>query len=403
MHPHRIAGLLVCSLLAPACGGESNGNPTSEYLIEDSTGIRIVTYAAPLESLDLPLVHLDTVVVIGTAAGQPSHEFARIVSALIEGDRVLVADGSSSEIRAFDLDGRHIRTVGGQGAGPGEFESLRWITASAQGTIYAWDSSLSRLSVFDAGLGFIRSVVPAFTRSATAMVLGLVDDSTLLASVLPVPSRSAAVNQVRIGSVNVSTVSLAESAIPETLTEPSGRPVYFREDGRFLAVPLTVLPGYGAGASRVYAGNGSDAEIAGFGSDGDLELIVRLPSPSPIDPTMWSEAREAYLADSPAEDHQARAGLFDAIPQPDSVPSFAGLRVARSGELWVGVFETGNTETRTWTIMSDAGIAQARLELPVNVQVLDVTGTRLVGVARDDLGVERIIVVEYGGGNGAAG
>lgn len=403
MHPHRIAGLFVCWLLAAACGDESRGHPTSEYLTEDSAGIRIVTYAAPLEALDLPLVRLDTVVVIGTVAGQPSHEFARITSGLLERDRVLVADGSSSEIRAFDLDGRHIRTVGRQGAGPGEFESLRWIAASAQDTVYAWDSSLSRLSVFDAELAFVRSVVPAFTRSGTAMVLGLVDDSTLLTSVLAAPSRSAVVNQVRTGSVNLSTVSLAKSANPETLIELSGRPVYFREDGRFLAVPLTVLPGYGAGASRIYAGNGADAELSGFGLDGDLKLIVRLPSPAPIDPTMWSAAREAYLAGGPTEHLQSRAALFDAIPQPDSLPSFAGLRVARSGEIWVGAFEMPETETRTWTIMSDAGIAQARLDLPVNVRILDVTGTRLVGVARDELGVERIIVLEYDVGDGTAG
>lgn len=53
----------------------------------------------------------------------PSEGFSRISDVLAAPDgTVLVLEGAAGEVRNYDSDGRLIRTFGGRGEGPGEFE-----------------------------------------------------------------------------------------------------------------------------------------------------------------------------------------------------------------------------------------------------------------------------------------
>jgi hypothetical protein len=69
-----------------------------------------------------------------------------------------IIDGSEHQVVVLHISGREIARLGRSGRGPGEFAGLTSLLASERGEIVAADMLLSRLSFFDARLGFVRSV-----------------------------------------------------------------------------------------------------------------------------------------------------------------------------------------------------------------------------------------------------
>jgi 6-bladed beta-propeller len=75
--------------------------------------------------------------VIGIQGG-PMYEFDRVAgSARLHDGRIVVADGGSSSLRFFDSTGIFLKSVGGRGAGPGEFQSLGFFSVMQGDTLVA--------------------------------------------------------------------------------------------------------------------------------------------------------------------------------------------------------------------------------------------------------------------------
>lgn len=70
--------------------------------------------------------------------------------------KIWVLEGSTQEIRIFDSTGRHLKTVGRRGAGPGEFQGAAGIALAPDGAIWVEDGRQGRFSVFDAEGRFLR-------------------------------------------------------------------------------------------------------------------------------------------------------------------------------------------------------------------------------------------------------
>ncbi|NNM04938.1 MAG: hypothetical protein HKO65_07520 [Gemmatimonadetes bacterium] len=60
-------------------------------------------------------------------------------------------------IQAFDREGKHIHTFGREGEGPGEFRGWAALFISPGDSLFTFDSSLYRLSVFSPDFEFVRS------------------------------------------------------------------------------------------------------------------------------------------------------------------------------------------------------------------------------------------------------
>jgi hypothetical protein len=120
--PARLAALAALPLLA-ACGGEAGA---AAPVVRDSAGVRIVENARPAwgegegwRSSPEPLVD------VGLAEGDAAYQFGRVAGALrLDDGRIVVADGQANELRWFDAAGRHLKTAGRKGGGPGEFDGL---------------------------------------------------------------------------------------------------------------------------------------------------------------------------------------------------------------------------------------------------------------------------------------
>ena len=84
---------------------------------------------------------------VGEVDGVPEYIFGDVSSVAVGPSGIVcVADRLGSTVRAYDLSGRFLGTIGGEGQGPGEFQFPNDLTFDAAGRLYVRD--YSRISVF---------------------------------------------------------------------------------------------------------------------------------------------------------------------------------------------------------------------------------------------------------------
>jgi hypothetical protein len=134
-----------------------------------SSGPEAVDPLAALPALDF----VETATIGGDTATGPDALGSVVDGTLIPGaDLIALVDGTSQEISYFTRTGAHVRTVGGEGGGPGEARALRKIHGAPDGGLCAWDIQLARVTRFDArgavvgvartDLGALRNIRPGF-------------------------------------------------------------------------------------------------------------------------------------------------------------------------------------------------------------------------------------------------
>jgi|GEM_PF-2904540 len=101
-------------------------------------------------------LQLTEVLRIGSMSG-PNDDFGRVMSVDISrSGNIFVADDLNRHVVVFGPTGEFIRHLGRQGKGPGEFESPWLVAADPQDSIFVWDASLARITVFGPDLSYVR-------------------------------------------------------------------------------------------------------------------------------------------------------------------------------------------------------------------------------------------------------
>ncbi|RMH15701.1 MAG: hypothetical protein D6701_09800, partial [Gemmatimonadetes bacterium] len=130
------AASFLLVLLAACAGGEDAPGVEVERTTLANGATRLV-YGA-LDAADAPVLEAD--LRIGAFEGEGPEVFGdvRAVDADAEGN-IYVLDFPASEIRVFDAQGRHLRTIGGKGEGPGEISASTGFALAADGTLWVHD------------------------------------------------------------------------------------------------------------------------------------------------------------------------------------------------------------------------------------------------------------------------
>ena len=142
---------VVVSLLVPLACADSGAPPPSAAAatVTDSVGIRVVT--TPQSDLVYAELAAEPTLSIGQLSGPEELLFGRIRSVRRDAaGNLVVADGQAYEIRIFNGEGRHLRSLGREGEGPGEFKSLHGAWPVSDGGIVAADILLDRITQFGA-------------------------------------------------------------------------------------------------------------------------------------------------------------------------------------------------------------------------------------------------------------
>lgn len=323
-----------------------------------------------------------------------------------DGRRVYVAQRPLSRISVFEVpSGRLVRTIGRNGAGPGEFQglaSLGW----RRDTLYAADGTLQRLALFSPEGEHLRTerIVsrPLATTHYPAAAFALCSDGTALgrapisvgAVAEGVLTAAPVVRMTRDGEV-VGEVAMLD--LRKTMFQASvggrvlmgGRPMAERN-------PYGVAPD---GSALVVVGQPIADEPAGtfqvtrVACTGDT-LFHRAYryGHRPIPPTLADSILDEYAkawgpqAGSPA----VRNALKEAIALPSVQPPVSDVVVGADGTTWLRREDTGGAFVG-WTVLGPAGRILANLAAPAEVRLLAVDGESAWGVVKDEVDVPYVV------------
>ncbi len=126
-----------------ACGAADDRSPTSST-ITDSAGVMIAVAPAADKPIEWTLTEVFRIGGADSGAGSFSAAYPRVVSTDAAG-RIYVLDRKQYRVEVFDPSGAHVRFLGRQGGGPGEFQDAYDLLVKPSGEVGVVDYAKSAL------------------------------------------------------------------------------------------------------------------------------------------------------------------------------------------------------------------------------------------------------------------
>jgi len=376
-------------------------------VVHDSAGIPIVENARPAWSSDeAPHLAAAPSLVIGDRP-EPAYAFSRVGGAARLADgRVVIADGGSLQLRFFDSAGTFITSVGGRGAGPGEFKSLDGCSPLPGDTLSVRSGSWT-VSFFDGHGKFLRRVEAFDPAKGMAggikIVYAVLGDQSIVIGPPPNPTPPGMVTQW------VASVPLAVLHRDAAMPTPLG--IYptmaMTRDGGQPGPPwFGATAAFAGSRTAFFAGYGSEYSIRELTPDGTVRRIIR---------RRWTPVRvtqrdiEEYAANwvkhwgrgSSTEIEKQRRDLLD-DSYAEELPAFSQLIADRTGRLWVrephladapgsGQLNSLPLVPSVWSVFDASGRWLGDVTMPARFLPKDIGGNYVLGVAVDADGVETVV------------
>ena len=356
--------------------------------------------------------------VLGFLEGPEAHLFSQIRAATrLSTGAVVVLDGASQQLRAFSPDGAHLWTAGGPGEGPGEMRNPTHLETLPGDTLQVQDG-IARVRFAADG------TLIAHERLAPADLRGF---GRYFASECALPSFVGYHVLACSGGFDVRMAPREEgpwrgetelAVLPWSLDSIAHLGVFLREEGWALP-PEGVLRtpellsawsggmGYasppmsrkgifavGGWPRKLVVADGWGDEVRTFDLAADPVLPgetipirhVRRPPTADELAVAWEEV-SARRVGSPEY-------VRERLPAPDSIPNVDHLVVDDMGMVWVGSYQADASATRPYHVYDgEGGRFLARLEMPAGVKVLEIGADYVLGVKRDELEVERVVLL----------
>jgi len=156
------------------------------------------------------------------------------------------------------------------------------------------------------------------------------------------------------------------------------------------------------GHDRWVGGYGAKPEIEVRAPDGRLLTLIRWhDNDRTVTPDEVDEYRRAHVAvsTSPAERELLEAEVSDERPVADFFPAFTSIEIARSGEIWVRLFDRPlQPRPPQWLVFQADGRFLCHATTPAGFGrfgLWEIGTDYLLGNGRDALDVERVLVYNW--------
>jgi hypothetical protein len=163
---------------------------------------------------------------IGVVNGPDEYTFGNITELAVAPDGSIYAlDRSAFRIRVYDSAGRHVRSFGRQGQGPGDLASPAGLAVLPDGRVLVWDTQQRRMTVF-APSGESIATWPSGGDGASGGTHGLVIDAmgvayARLRTLARPPSQPRDAPEMRSAWLGFRTT---DGAVVDSIVEPSSPP-----------------------------------------------------------------------------------------------------------------------------------------------------------------------------------
>ena len=364
----------------------------------DSAGIEIIQNSR-VGVRHIVLEAGSAILSIGLVEGEEAYLFQYIQGGFILPDTtIVVVDAGSRQIRMFSPSGRHLRTFGGVGKGPGELSGAFAVGVAPPDTLIAWDISARRMTRYERDGAIAGETV--FASAQIPLVLSSVDwrvagDGTLLGADIVDDWGNEVIRigrDIRLirdrGAVNISL----------SLTPLIDQPVV---NGYGMLNPFSLHNAMAIRSDpdvRAYLiGDTASWELRTFDTAGSLRSIIRAPVPrTRVTDELYQNAADvagALRRDENREMAQARRRSFLGMTRPDSTPAVGEIMIDSEGRLWVARWHNPRvlTTSKIYDVFDPNARWRASVEMPEGrADVLDARGTLLALRVRDSLDVERV-------------
>lgn len=373
----RAPTLLACaSLLLSACVAPSDEPAAAPA--RDSTGVRIVEIERGATVANFSLG--DPRVTIGGPDADSAVTLFQVSGGAILGDgRIVIANAGSYELLQFDAEGSFIRTGGGRGGGPGEFQGIDWMRHIFGDSIVTWDWSQSRVQVFDADLRLSRILSPAQASDDSPInveALDVLPDGGVLGwgpeFAMEYPREPLQGHLYRLNPEGAVADSIGPFASARRVWISGETPPPFSRNSAFV-----VRNG------AIYSAISENSDIRISTMDGETVEIVRggIVSRPPTD----AEVEDALEGLRPFGTGEPWVSA--------ELPYWTEFEVDRTGAVWRRLFVGSDAESVQWVIVGpDRSVGV--LETSVSFLPLDIGEDWVLAVEKDDFDVERVVVYE---------
>lgn len=392
IRPHLLVVLLVP---LGACAPDTSTTPHAPPQVTDSAGIRIVTYdhtpatAAPFRLAPQPRYR--------HGANPGDYTFQEVsVGRLLPDGRAVVYDPWIVEAVVFSQDGSAHRVLAAEGEGPGEVNFVDDMFALGQDTILMADPSLGRATLF---VGGSVSRMWSLPRGIRMDVVGSARSGALLMATssgqwgFEGPWLAGYLARLDI-----------ESGVLDTVASFDFFP---RIPPGMQMDPIAAL-GEVTVADRHFVQTRSDTpEVTWRRPDGTVTQIVRWRAEPTLLTEEWLEPVEAenrrgvrmHQPDaSDARIEQATRAIMAvyraSLGRP--MPLFAAPFADDEGRIWLPSYKPGGElkSVPPYIVIAPDGEWLGTVEAPPGFRILDVAQGLVLGVARDQMDVESVVVWE---------
>jgi hypothetical protein len=332
---------------------------------------------------------------------------------------IVIANEGTHELRFYDSRGRHLKSVGRVGEGPGEFRDISGVWRIRGDSILIWDTDLDRLTRFTSQGEYANSyawslqgiALPSgITLTNPLSFFGALSDGSVLAQPNPVAvwalsgiGRQRDTVRVLLFrpdgrlSDTLGTFRGNENALIPAVRSPRGTPPGQKIYSQLIfgeQFMMAVAP------DAIAVGLGKPFEVRIYDRTGRLRRVVGRPTP-----VVWTtrehirKYKESITRNdlsnirSPAarESAQARRARYLEVMQfAETLPAYRDLLFDTDGNLWVQEHWITEDEPRHWSVFQPDGRWIGRLETPPDFEILEIGRDYILRRVLDELDVERI-------------
>ena len=380
------SGSAVClglALVAAACGKDAGGwRGTVE---KRADGVEIVRNPEQGEWGD----HAPRLVEdlrLGSAEAEGPTLFGEVAAVEVDPlGRIWVLERHAKELRVFGPDGAHVRTIGRQGAGPGEFRDPIGLAWAPDGTLWVADPGNARFTVFDTAGALVGSRARRVGGYAMPWRGGFG----------PGGSMCEVVTVVRGQEPELAVVRFDTAVQPvDTFPLPPQRTAQFelRSANGFIAAAVPFTPGLVMALDPrgfLWTGLNDRYRFVQHRLEGDtVRIVERQAAPVPV------SAAERDQAVAGMKWFTDQGGRVDPGRIPGTKPAYTQIIPAAGGSTWVRpALPAGETGT-AFDVFDAAGRYQGRVRLPGGMDAFPIPihrGGALYGVASDSLDVPYVV------------
>ena len=368
LRQYRLQGATFAFVLAlgtPSRGDGQNPDRAPSIAI-DTAGVEVVT-SDPRNSGAYCALNEEPTLSLGTIDGDDPYMFyfVRGANRLSDGSVAMMNNGSG-EIRIFSSDGRHLRSMGGQGEGPGEFRVGRYIWVLPGDTLWVGDYRPWRYHVYLSTAEFVRTV-EMNPRYLNASLGGGVLDNGTSVNVRDLFRReyNFEVPESRFVEVH----SPDGAVIGELARLEANRSGTWEGADVIMSTLFDPIPSVHARGNTIAIATAREPEVLLLDEKLRVRRIVRWSDPD-------REVTRAHVQAYRERRIESRGG--------------------RNSENWRPSDDDAISDRRPVADVFPTVSSRCRLTNPTGLTIYEFGADYLLGVHTDDLGVERVVMYELG-------